>query len=121
VGDIGNVLWVLMGTIGRGASDRRARMSLTCCWSEWTGAGKSLRSEPRVGAGWGQIARELLAESITLGVFGDFSAWLSPAAPCAIGGARAERSFRGSTKSHIDRSVLLFTLAISWYLACRLA
>jgi predicted permease len=69
VGDIGTTLWVLMGTIGMVlliACANVANLSLVRA----EGRQQELAIRAALGAGWGRIARELLLESVTLGVLG---------------------------------------------------
>src|SRR5208283_5684817 len=69
VGDIGSVLWVLMGTIGMVLLIACANVAnLLLVRAE--GRQQELAIRAALGAGSGQIARELLLESVTLGVMG---------------------------------------------------
>ena len=69
IGDIGNTLWVLMGTVGHRAADRlrqRREFAAGARRSAAAGAGSS-----RGARRWhGRIAWELLLESLLLGVTG---------------------------------------------------
>ncbi len=112
LGDIGNTLWVLMGTVGIVlliACANVANLLLVRADARQ----QELAIRAALGAGWGRIARELLLESTLLGVAGG-----------AIGLALAYVSLRllaASKLAHlpridnisIDPQVLLFTLAIS--------
>ena len=69
VGDIGNVLWILMGTIGIVLLIACANVAnLLLVRAE--GRHQELAIRTALGAGWGRIARELLLESLALGMMG---------------------------------------------------
>ena len=69
VGDIGTVLWVLMGTIGLVLLIACANVAnLLLVRAE--GRQQELAIRAALGAGWGRIAGEMLLESLTLGVLG---------------------------------------------------
>jgi putative ABC transport system permease protein len=112
VGDIGNVLWVLMGTI--------AMVLLIACANvanlllvRAEGRQQELAIRAALGAGWGAIARELLAESVTLGVLGGALgiafAYGAIHLLIALGPANLPRL----DLIAIDWRALLFTLALS--------
>jgi predicted permease len=112
LGDIGKTLWVLMGTVG-------IVLLITCAnvanllLVRADGRQQELAIRAALGAGWGRIARELLIESMSLGVAGG-----------ALGLALAYAALRALTASDIarlprlrevaiDPAVLAYTLAIS--------
>ncbi|HLY18044.1 MAG TPA: ABC transporter permease, partial [Bryobacteraceae bacterium] len=69
IGDIGTVLWVLMGTIGVVLFIACANVAnLMLVRAE--GRQQELAIRAALGAGWARIARELLLESVSLGVAG---------------------------------------------------
>jgi len=112
VGDVGGVLWVLMGTVGMVlfiACANVANLALVRA----DGRQQELAIRTALGAGWTQIARELMVESLALGLLGG-----------ALGVALAYGAVRllvaldpaNLPRLHeigLDPPVLLFTLAIS--------
>lgn len=69
VGDIGPVLWILMGTIGIVLLIACANVAnLLLVRAE--GRQQELAIRAALGAGWGRIARELMLESVVLGIAG---------------------------------------------------
>ena len=69
VGDIGKTLWILMGMIGTVlliACANVANLMLVRA----DGRQQELAIRAALGAGWGRIARELLAESVAIGLLG---------------------------------------------------
>ncbi|MGH9647899.1 MAG: ADOP family duplicated permease, partial [Bryobacteraceae bacterium] len=69
VGDIEQVLWVLMGTIGLVLLIACANIA-NLLLVRAGGRQQEFAIRAALGAGWGRIARELLLESLTLGVLG---------------------------------------------------
>jgi predicted permease len=112
LGDIGGVLWVLVGTIGLVlliACANVANLMLV----RTQGRQQELAIRSALGAGWWQIARELLLESLVLGVAGG-----------AVGAGLARAALRLLQFFHpanlprleqisIDAGSILFTFAIS--------
>jgi predicted permease len=112
VGDIGEVLWVLMATIGVVLFIACANVAnLMLVRAE--GRQQELAIRAALGAGWPRIARELLVESVALGVAGGMLgiglAYAALKVLVATGPANLPRLEQVS----IDPAVLLFTLAIS--------
>ncbi len=112
LGDIGNTLWVLMGTVGIVLLIACANVA-NLLLVRADGRQQELAIRAALGAGWGRIARELLLESVVLGVAGG-----------ALGLALAYGALRGLAASglthlpriqnvSIDPWVLAFTGAIS--------
>jgi predicted permease len=112
VGDIGKVLWVLMGTIGMVLLIACANVAnLLLVRAE--GRQQELAIRVALGAGWGQLVRQLLMESLTLALLGG-AAGLG----LAYGGLRLLVALAPSNLPRlesigIDSTVLLFTLGIS--------
>jgi predicted permease len=112
IGDTGKLLWVLMGTIGIVlviACANVANLMLV----RTDGRQQEMAIRAALGAGWSRIARELLVESITLGMLGGVLGlglaygalrWLV---------ARAPANLPRLDEISIDGGVLLFALAIS--------
>jgi predicted permease len=112
IGDIGKVLWVLMATIGLVLFIACANVAnLMLVRAE--GRQQELAIRAALGAGWPRIARELLLESVALGVAGGALgiglAYAALKVLVATGPANLPRLEAIS----IDGPVLLFTLAIS--------
>ncbi|MDP8981639.1 MAG: ABC transporter permease [Acidobacteriota bacterium] len=112
VGDIGKMLWVLMGTIGVVLLIACANVA-NLLLVRVEGRRQELAIRAALGAGWGQIARELLLESLTLavagGLFGLAFAYGAIRLLVAIAPAQLPRL----DEIAIDAPVLLFTLAVS--------
>ncbi len=112
IGDLGSVLWVLMGTI--------AMVLLIACANvanlllvRAEGRHQELAIRSALGASRGRIAYELLAESLVLGVMSGIVGLV-----LAYGGLRALVALAPGNLPRlgditIDATVLLFTLAIS--------
>jgi predicted permease len=112
VGNVGQVLWVLMGTIGIVLLIACANVAnLQLVRAE--GRRQELTVRAALGAGWTHIARHLLAESVTLGIVGGALglglAYAGLELLVAIGPASLPRLAEVS----IDTRVLAFTLAVS--------
>ena len=112
VGDIGNTLWVLMATVGIVLLIACANVAnLLLVRAETRQQELAIRAA--LGAGWTRIARELLFESITLGVIaGAVGLGLAYAAIKALAASDLVRLPRAHHIS-IDGWVALFALAIS--------
>jgi predicted permease len=112
VGDVQKVLWVLMGTIGMVlliACANVANLLLVRAESRQ----QELAIRAALGAGSKRIARELLVESVTLGVFGGFVGL-----GLAFGALRllvtlAPGNLPRLDDIRVDITVLLFTLVVS--------
>ncbi len=112
IGDVGSVLWVLMGTIGMVLLIACANVAnLLLVRAE--GRQQELAIRAALGASRGRIAYELLVESLLLGVLGGVVglglAYAAVRALIALGPGNLPRLDDIS----IDTTVLLFTLAIS--------
>jgi putative ABC transport system permease protein len=112
VGDIGSTLWVLMGTIGLVLLIACANVAnLLLVRAE--GRQQELAVRAALGADWKRIARELLLESVTLGILGGLLglglAFAALRLLVALGPATLPRL----NDIAIDPLVLAFTLAVS--------
>ncbi len=118
LGDIGGVLWVLMGTIGMVlliACANVANLMLV----RTQGRQQELAIRTALGADWWQIARELLLESLVLGVAGG-----AVGAGLALAALRLLQFLRPANLPRLeqismDAGSVLFTFAISVF-ACLL-
>lgn len=112
VGDVGKVLWVLMGTVGMVLLIACANVAnLLLVRAE--GRQQELAVRAALGAGWGQIARELLLESVMLGILGGALGLALAYAGIRLLVAMGPSSLPRLEEISIDPLVLLFTLGIS--------
>ena len=112
IGDVGQVLWLLMGTIGVVLVIACANVAnLLLVRAE--GRRQELTVRAALGAGWGHIARHLLVESLALGVLGGVCgiglAYVGLRLLVRIGPATLPRL----SEISIDPIVLAFSLAVS--------
>jgi predicted permease len=112
VGDLDDVLWVLMGTIGMLLLIACANVAnLQLVRTETRGQELAIRAA--LGAGRGRIARNLLLESTLLGLVGGVAGLALAAASLPVLLAVAAENLPTVLEITIDRTVLVFTLAIS--------
>jgi len=112
VGDIGKVLWVLMGTIGLVLLIACANVAnLLLVRTE--GREQELAIRAALGAGWRRIAGELLAESCTLAIAGGAVGLGLAFAGVRMLIAMTPVQLPRLDEISIDVPVLLFTLAVS--------
>src|SRR5471032_1192204 len=112
IGDVGSVLWVLMGTIGMVLLIACANVAnLLLVRAE--GRQQELAVRAALGAGPGRIARELLLESVTLGVIGGVLGLGLAYGAIRTLVAIAPTSLPRLNDIAIDGAVLAFTFAIS--------
>ena len=116
VGDIGNVLWVLMGSIGivlLVACANVANLLLV----RVEGRRQELAIRAALGAGRGSITRELLAESFVLGVAGSLLGMALAYAALRALVAAAPTGLPRLGEIGIDLPVLGFTLALTLFVS----
>jgi predicted permease len=111
IGNIGTVLWVLMGSLGMVlliACANVANLSLV----RVEGRSQEFAIRAALGAGWGRIAGDLLLESLVLGATGSALGLLM--ARVALRGlvAAAPTGLPRLQEIGVDGNVLLFTLGI---------
>ena len=114
VGDIGKVLWVLMGSI--------AMVLLIACANvanlllvRVDGRRQELEIRAALGAGWGRIALELMLESVVLGLLGSLLGLALAFAALQVLVALAPAGLPRIHEIGIDLPVLLFTFAIAMF------
>lgn len=112
VGDVGKVLWILMATVGMVLLIACANVAnLLLVRAE--GRQQELAIRAALGAGWRQIARELLLESVTLGLIGGALglalAYVALRGLVALGPANLPRL----DDIAMDAPVLVFALLVS--------
>ncbi len=112
VGDIGTTLWVLMGTLGLVLLIACANVAnLLLVRAE--GRQQELAIRAALGAGWGRIAREMLAESVTLGLLGGALGLGFAYAAVRLLVADGPATLPRLNEIGIDPLVLAFALAVS--------
>jgi predicted permease len=111
-GDIGDTLWILMGTIGIVLLIACANVA-NLLLVRAGGRHQELAVRAALGAGSGEIARELLAESMTLSVLGGMFGLGLAYAGLKLLVAMAPGHLPRLDDISIDGPVLLFTLVIS--------
>jgi len=112
VGDVGAVLWVLLGTV--------AMVLLIACANvanlflvRAEGRTQEIAVRSALGAGRGRIARELLSESVFLGLLGGIAGLGLAAAGIRLLVAMGPPNLPRLDEISIDTNVLLFTFAVS--------
>jgi len=114
VGDVSTVLWVLMGTIGMVLLIACANVA-NLLLVRADGRRQELAIRAALGAGWAQLARELLAESVMLGLFGGAAGLALAYGALELLVAMAPANLPRIKNISIDGGVLLFTLAVSLF------
>ena len=112
VGDVGKVLWVLMGIVAIVlliACANVANLFLVHAESRQ----RELAIRCAMGAGWKQIAQELLLESVTLGLLGGALGLFLAHAGVRLLVAKGSGSIPRLEEISVDPVVLLFTAGIS--------
>jgi len=112
IGDIGNTLWVLMGTVGIVLLIACANVA-NLLLVRADGRQQELAIRAALGAGWGRIARELLLESVLLGVCGGALGLALAYGALQVLAASGLAHLPRIGNISIDQWVLLFTVAIS--------
>ena len=114
VGNVGNVLWVLMGSI--------VLVLLVACANvanlllvRVEGRRQELAIRSALGAGWGRIAAELLFESVVLGVTGSLIGLALAYAALRLLVSLAPTGLPRVHEIGIDLPVLFFTLGLSLF------
>ena len=114
VGDVTGVLWVLMGTIGMVLLIACANVA-NLLLVRADGRRQELAIRAALGAGWAQLARELLAESVMLGLCGGAAGLGLAYGALQLLVAMAPANLPRIENISIDGGVLLFTLAVSLF------
>ena len=112
VGDVGRVLWVLLGTIGIVLLIACANVAnLLLVRAE--GRGQELAVRTALGAGWGHIARALMVESLTLSLAGGLLGLALASGGLRVLVADGPATLPRLHEIAIDPTVLGFALAAS--------
>jgi putative ABC transport system permease protein len=114
IGDVGKVLWILMATVGIVLLIACANVAnLLLVRAE--GRQQELAIRAALGAGWPQIARQLLLESAALGLTGGALGLALAYAALRLLVAMGPANLPRLDEISIDPPALLFTLAISLF------
>jgi predicted permease len=114
VGDVGSVLWVLMGSIGMVLLIACANVA-NLLLVRMEGRKQELALRSALGAGWSRIAGELLLESVILGLLGSVLGLGLAYGALRVLIAVAPAGLPRISEVGIDGSVLLFTLLVSLF------
>ena len=112
VGDVGKVLWFLLGTVGIVlliACANVANLFLVRAESRQ----RELAVRSAMGAGWGEIAQEVLFETVTLAVVGGLIGLMLAHGGVRLLVAKAPGDIPRLDEIAVDPTVLTFTFAIS--------
>ena len=112
VGDVGGVLWVLMGSIGMVLLIACANVA-NLLLVRMEGRRQELALRAALGAGWWRIAGELLLESVILGLLGSVLGLGLAYAALRVLVAVAPTGLPRISEVSVNGPVLLFTLAVS--------
>src|SRR5712675_2323919 len=112
VGDVGSVLWVLMGSIGMVLLIACANVA-NLLLVRMEGRRQELALRSALGASWGRIAGELLLESLMLGLLGSILGLGLAYGALKVLVALEPAGLPRINQVGINGPVLLFTLAIS--------
>ena len=112
VGDVGNVLWVLLGTVGIVLLIACANVA-TLFLVRAEGRGQEVAVRTAMGAPRGEIARQFLLESIVLGVLGGLVGLALAFAGIRLLVQLGPESLPRLTEVSMDPMVLVFTLGVS--------
>jgi len=112
VGDVGNALWVLMGSIGMVLLIACANVA-NLLLVRVEGRRQELALRAALGAGWGRIAGELMLESLTLATLGGALGLGLAYGTLRILRAVAPSGLPRIREIGIDGPVLLFTLLVT--------
>jgi predicted permease len=112
VGDVGSVLWVLMGSIGMVLLIACANVA-NLLLVRMEGRRQELALRSALGASWGRIAGELLLESVILGLFGSVLGLAFAYGALRVLVAIAPAGLPRINEVGINGPVLLFTLLVS--------
>ncbi len=112
VGDVGKVLWVLMGSIGMVLLIACANVA-NLLLVRMEGRRQELALRSALGASWGRIAGELLLESVILGLFGSLLGLGLAYGALRVLVATAPAGLPRISEVGVNGPVLLFTLLVS--------